>query len=105
MAENIVRESKKETEGYAQESIDEAKNMISKAGSSLSKAEVREQIYTNEYYPRIDDIAVNSWIPNSFQKLFMSFSPIRSKSRNRSSGDHKNIHKNCSETYLFWVRC
>ena len=105
MAENIIRENAKEAEKYAQDSIDEAKNTIWKAASNLSQAEYREQIDTNEYYPRIDGIAVKSWIPNNLQKIFMSFNPIRSKSRNHSSSRHTNIHKNSSDTYPFWVLC
>ena len=57
MAEYIIRESEREKEGYAQESIDEIKNRILKAAGNLIKAEIREQIYINEYYPSIDDIA------------------------------------------------
>ena len=40
-----------------------------KVDGNLIKAEIREQIYTNEYYPSIDDIAAKSWIPNNLQKL------------------------------------
>ena len=57
MAEYIIRENEREKEGYAQESIDETKNRILKAAGNLIKAEIREQIYINEYYPSIDDIA------------------------------------------------
>ena len=74
MAEYIARESEREKEGCAQESIDETKNRILKAAGNLIKAEIREQIYTNEYYPSIDDIAAKNLIPNT------SFNPIRSKS-------------------------
>ena len=42
MAENIIRENAKEAERYAQDSIDEAKNMIWKTASNLSLAEYRE---------------------------------------------------------------
>ena len=69
MAEYIIRENEREKEGCAQESIDETKNRILKAAGNLIKAEIREQIYTNEYYPSIDDIAVKNWIPYNLQKL------------------------------------
>ena len=69
MAEYIIRENEREKEGCAQESIDETKNRILKAAGNLIKAEIREQIYTNEYYPSIDDIAAKDWIPNNLQKL------------------------------------
>ena len=68
MAEYIIRESKREKR-CAQESIGETKNRILKAASNLIKTEIREQIYTNEYYPIIDDIAAKNWIPNNLQKL------------------------------------
>ena len=68
MAEYIIRENERE-KGCAQESIDETKNRILKAAGNLIKAEIREQIYTNEYYPSIDDIASKDWIPNNLQKL------------------------------------
>ena len=68
MAEYIIRESERE-KGCAQESIGETKNRILKAASNFIKTEIREQIYTNEYYPSIDDIATKNWIPNNFQKL------------------------------------
>ena len=42
VAENIIRENAKEAERYAQDSIDEAKNMIWKTASNLSLAEYRE---------------------------------------------------------------
>ena len=69
MAEYIIRESEREKEGCAQESIDETKNRILKAAGNLIKTEILEQIYTNEYYPSIDDIAAKNWIPNNLQKL------------------------------------
>ena len=68
MAEYIIRESERENR-CAQESIGETKNRILKAASNLIKTEIREQIYTNEYYPSIDDIAAKNWIPNNLQKL------------------------------------
>ena len=68
MAEYIIRASERE-KGCAQESIDEIKNRILKAAGNLIKTETREQIYTNEYYPSIDDIAAKNWIPNNLQKL------------------------------------
>ena len=40
-----------------------------KAAGNLIKAEIREQICTNKYYPRIDDIAAKNWIPNNLQNL------------------------------------
>ena len=69
MAEYIIRESEREKEGCAQESIDETKNRILKAAGNLIKAEIREQSYTNEYYPSIDNIAAKNWISNNLQKL------------------------------------
>ena len=46
------------------------KNRTLKAAGNLIKAEIREQICTNEYYPSIDDIAGKNWIPpNNLQKL------------------------------------
>ena len=68
MAEYIIRENERE-KGCAQESIDETKNRILKAAGNLIKTEILEQIYTNEYYPSIDDIAAKNWIPNNLQKL------------------------------------
>ena len=69
MAEYIIRENEREKEGCAQESIDETKNRILKAAGNLIKAEIREQSYTNEYYPSIDNIAAKNWISNNLQKL------------------------------------
>ena len=40
-----------------------------KAAGNLIKTEIQEQIYTNEYYPSTDDIAVKNWIPYNLQKL------------------------------------
>ena len=57
VAECIIGESEREKEGCAQESIDETKNRILKAAGNLIKAEIREQIYINEYYRSIDGIA------------------------------------------------
>ena len=68
MAEYIIRENERE-KGCAQESIDETKNRILKAAGNLIKAEIREQSYTNEYYPSIDNIAAKNWISNNLQKL------------------------------------
>ena len=42
-----------------------------KAAGNLIEAEIRKQIYANEYYPSIDDIAAKSWTPNSLQKLLL----------------------------------
>ena len=39
------------------------------SNGNLIKTEIREQIYRNEYYPSIDDIAAKNWIPNNLQKL------------------------------------
>ena len=63
MAEYIIRENEREKEGCAQESIDETKNRILKAAGNLIKAEIREQIYINEYDPSIDDIAAKKLNP------------------------------------------
>ena len=68
MAEYIIRESEREKR-CTQESIDETKNRILKAAGNLIKAEIWEQIYANEYYPSIDDIAEKNWIPDNHQKL------------------------------------
>ena len=43
MAKYIIRESKREKEGCAQESIDETKKGILKAASNLIKAEIWEK--------------------------------------------------------------
>ena len=40
-----------------------------KAVGNLIKAEIPEQINTNENYPSIDDIAAKNWIPNNLHKL------------------------------------
>ena len=68
MAEYFIRESEREKR-CAQESTDETKSRILKAAGNLIKAEIREQIYVNEYCPSIDDITAKNWIPHNLQKL------------------------------------
>ena len=70
MAECITRESERENKGCAQKLIDETKNWILKAAGNLIKAEIREQIYINEHYPSIDDIAAKN---TEYQIIFKSY--------------------------------
>ena len=64
--------------------IDETKNRILKADGNLIKVEIWQQIYTNGYYPSIDDIAAKNWIPNNLQKLLRVL--IQSKAKVESIG-------------------
>ena len=95
MAEYIIRENERE-KGCAQESIDETKNRILKAAGNLIKTEILEQIYTNEYYPSIDDIAAKNWIPNNLQKLLRVL--IQSEVKVQSIG--QAIKKSSTRTAL-----
>ena len=40
-----------------------------KSAGNLIKTEIRVQVYTNEYYPSIDDITAKNWVPKNLQKL------------------------------------
>ena len=75
------------------------------SNGNLIKTKIREQIYRNEYYPSIDDIAAENWIPNNLQKLLRVW--IQSEVNVQSIGQAiiKSSHQNCSDTYPFWVAC
>ena len=67
MAEYIINKSENEKAAHEEESTDEATCRILKAAANLIKAEIRDQTYTNEYYPTPDDIAAQDWIRNNLR--------------------------------------
>ena len=77
LGENWLKYARKKSKEKAKEKkkdvhnnrLIKQKNRILKAAGNLIKAEIREQIYANEYCPSIDDIAAKNWIPNNLQKL------------------------------------